>query len=216
MKPVKPRLLLGSLMGMALLLAGLTFFCSGAQARGGGGFIGGSSYGGGGLGGGSFRAGGGWGEGPRGGGVFIGPGGGELVRSPQGGEAFRGPHGANLAKGGLGGEAVRGPRGAEVATGLSGRTVYREPAYRGAEAHMVNAPGNWGPYYGPARNPTAAAAATTLGTGMLVVGLPPGAVARTVGGQRYFFDGGTYYLPCYQGVDLAYCVVPTPTSSVGL
>ena len=99
----------------------------------------------------------------------------------------------------------------EAAAGLSGRTVYREPAYHGAEAHMATPPGNWGPYYGPARNSAAAVAATTLGTGMLVVGLPPGAVARTVGGQRYFFDGGTYYLPCYQAADLAYCVVPDPT-----
>ena len=73
MKPIKPGFLVGSLMGVALLLAGLTCFCSEAQARGGGGFIGGGSYGGGGLSGGSFRAGGGWGEGPRGGGVVIGP-----------------------------------------------------------------------------------------------------------------------------------------------
>jgi hypothetical protein len=46
---------------------------------------------------------------------------------------------------------------------------------------------------------------------MLVNALPSGAVARTVAGQRYFFDGNTYYLPCYQGADLAYCVVPDPS-----
>jgi hypothetical protein len=204
MKLIKPGFLAGSLMGVALLLAGLTFFCFEAQARGGGG-----SMGGGGLSGGSFRAGGGWGEGPRGGGVVIGPQGVEFARSPRGGEAFRGPQGANMEKGALGGAAVRGPRGSEEAAGLRGRTVYREPGYYGG-AHMVTSPGNWGPYYGPARNPAGAAAATALGTGMLVVGLPPGAVARTVGGQRYFFNGGTYYLPCYQGAELAYCVVPDP------
>ncbi len=202
MKPIKPGFLVGSLMGVALLLAGLTFFCSEAQARGGGGSISGGSMGGGGLSGGSFRAGGGWGEGPRGGGVVIGP---------QGGEAFRGPQGATVDKGALGGAAVRGPRGGEAATGLGGRTVYREPGPYGGGAHMVTPPENWGPYYGPARNPAGAAAAATLGTGMLVVGLPPGAVARTVGGQRYFFNAGTYYLPCYQGADLAYCVVSDPT-----
>ncbi len=75
---------------------------------------------------------------------------------------------------------------------------------------MVTAPGNWGPYFGPTRGTAAASGAIALGTGMIVVGLPPGAVARTVKGQKFFFDGGTYYLPCYQGSDLAYCVVPDP------
>ena len=167
--------------------------------------------GGGGLSGGSFRAGGGWGEGPRGGGVVIGPQGVEFARSPRGGEAFRGPGGANMAKGALGGAVVRGPHGGEAATGLRGKTVYRAPGPYGGGAHMVTPSENWGPYYGPARNSAGAAAAVTLGTGMLVAGLPPGAVTRTVGGQRYFFNAGTYYLPCYQGADLAYCVVPDPT-----
>ena len=39
MKPLKPKFVVGSLMGVALLLAGLTCPGSEAQARGGGGFI---------------------------------------------------------------------------------------------------------------------------------------------------------------------------------
>ena len=78
---------------------------------------------------------------------------------------------------------------------------------------MVTPSGNWGPYYGPAgpvRNPAGAAANIALGTGMIVTGLPAGAVSRMVGGEKYFYDGLTYYLPCYQGSELAYCVVPDP------
>jgi len=81
---------------------------------------------------------------------------------------------------------------------------------------MVTPSGNWGPYYGPGYNTAAGAAAAAataavaLGTGTVVVGLPPGTVARTVTGEKYFFDGRIYYLPCYQGSELAYCVVPDP------
>jgi len=213
MKPIMLRSLVGSLVGAALL-AGLTFFCAEAQARGGGGFVGGGSMGGGfvgggGLSGGSFRPGGGWGEGPRGGGALVIPGGGEWVRPPRGGEAVKGPHGGGMVRGPMGGEAVKGPQGGVAAGSLRGRTVYRGPGYYGG-AHMVTTPGNWGPYYGPIQNPAGAAAAVHLGTGTVVVGLPAGAVAQTVRGQRYFFDGLTYYLPCYQGSELAYCVVPDP------
>ena len=58
MKLIKVRSVSGSLVGM-LLLAILPFFCPEAQARGGGGFVGGGFQGGGGFSGGSFRAGGG-------------------------------------------------------------------------------------------------------------------------------------------------------------
>jgi hypothetical protein len=118
-------------------------------------------------------------------------------------------------KGPRGGGVARGPQGGEAATGVGGQTVPRGPGYsRGA--HMVTPSGNWGPYYGPGSNTAGAAAAAAtaasvaLGTGMLVSGLPSGAVARTVAGKKYFFDGLTYYLPCYQGSELAYCVVPDP------
>jgi len=210
MKLITPRSVWASLIGVAWLAA---LLCCGseAQARGAGGFSGGGSrgggfHGGGGLSGGSFREGGGWGEGPRGGRVVITPQAGVYGRTPRGGEFYRGPFGGEAVRGPHGGEAVRGPHGGEVVPGIRGRTVYRAPGYYGG-AHMVTAPGNWGPYLGPAYGPGPAAALTT---GMVVLALPPAAVARTVGGKRYFFDGSTYYLPCYQGSDLAYCVVPDP------
>jgi hypothetical protein len=207
MKAMKLRSCWGGLAGAALL-AGLVLLGSEAQARGGGGGIsggsvGGGSMGGGGISGGSFRSGGGWGVGPSGIGVVVGPRGGEVVQSPAGGTAVKGPRGGGVA---------RGPQGGEAATGISGQTAVRGPGYSGG-AHMVTPSGNWGPYYGPARNPAATAAtaaAAALGTGMLVSGLPPGTLARTVAGKKYFFDGLTYYLPCYQGSELAYCVVPDP------
>jgi hypothetical protein len=75
---------------------------------------------------------------------------------------------------------------------------------------MVTPPGNWGPYYGSSWSPAANAAAAALTVGTVVGALPAAAVARTVAGRRYFVNGGTYYLPCYQGSELAYCVVPDP------
>jgi hypothetical protein len=218
MKRISLGLPWGGLVIMALL-AGLPFFwlCSGAEARGGGGFVGGGFMGGGGLSGGSFRGGGGWAEGPRGGGVIVGHQGGLYGRTPGGGEVYRGPYGAGVARGPFGGEAVRGPKvitgpqGGEVVTGARGNVMYGERGPRGA--HMVTAPGNWGPYYGPTWSyaPAGAGAAVAVGTvGTILNTLPPGAVPRTVAGTRYYYGAGVYYLPCYQGSELAYCVVPDP------
>ena len=209
MKLIKVRSVPGSLVGM-LLLAILPFFCPEAQARGGGGFVGGGFQGGGGFSGGSFRAGGGWAEGPRGGGFVAGHQEGVFPRPGRGGEFFRTPFvEGGMGKEKFGGEAVRGLHGGEAFTGIRGRTVYPELGRYGG-AHMVTAPGNWGPYYGPGWGAAVPGAARALSTGMIVVGLPPAAVAQTVGGRKYFFDGNAYYLPCYQGSELAYCVVPDP------
>jgi hypothetical protein len=191
MKLIRPRSLVGKLIWLALLAgAPILLLCSDAPARGGGGFHGGGS-----MSGGSLRAGGGWGAGPQGG-VYG--------QTPQGGQVYHGPLGGGAVKTPQGGAVVKTPPGGEI----KGRTVYPGPGYQGG-AHMVKPPGNWGPYYGPGYGVTAGAAAG-LAAGMVVGALPPGAVARTVGDQRYFFNGGVYYLPCYQGSDLAYCVVPDP------
>ena len=40
--------------------------------------------------------------------------------------------------------------------------------------------------------------------------LPAAAVARSIAGQRYYYDGSAYYQPCYQGTDVSYCVVADP------
>jgi hypothetical protein len=209
---------------MLALMAGLPFFCfcSEANAQRGGGFIGGGSggggfIGGGGFSGGSFRSGGGWAAGPRGGGFIAGHQGGVLVRTPRGGEFYRGPHGAGVARGPYGGVAVRGPKfvtgphGGEVVTGLRGKTVYGGPGRYGG-AHMVTAPGNWGPYYGPTWSsvPAFAGGGVTVLPGTIFTTLPPGVVPRIVAGTRYYFGSGVYYLPCYQGSELAYCVVSDP------
>ena len=40
--------------------------------------------------------------------------------------------------------------------------------------------------------------------------LPAAVVARSIAGQRYYYDGSAYYQPCYQGTDVSCCVVPDP------
>jgi hypothetical protein len=196
----------GSLVIMGLLVGLPFFFCSGAYARGGGGFVGGGFMMGGGLSGGSFRAGGGWGEAPRSGFVVRGHQEGAYGRVPRGGWV---PYGGGRGRGEFGHEAVRGPVAGEVATGGRGEAI---PGSAGTPkgAHMVTMPGNWGPYYGPAWNAAAAGAAAALGTGMLVNTLPSGAVPTIVKGRRYYHYLNTYYLPCYLGSVMAYCVVPDP------
>jgi hypothetical protein len=222
MKRISPGLPWGSLVVM-VLLAGLPFFClsSGADARGGGGFVGGGSVGGGfigggGFNGGSFRAGGGWAEGPRGGGVIAGHQEGPYGKSPRGGEFSRGPYGEGAVRGPFGGEAVRGPKvvtGPQEGEGVSRGRGNVTSGERGRGAHMVTAPGNWGPYYGPTWSytpPAFAGGGVTVLPGMIFTTLPPGAVPRTVAGRKYYYGAGIYYLPCYQGSELSYCVVPDP------
>jgi hypothetical protein len=216
MKRISLGFPLGSLIVMALLV-GLPFFCfsSGAEARGGGAFVGGGFMGGGGLSGGSFRGGGGWAAGPQGGALIVGR---QEGASPRGGEFYRGPYGAGVARGPYSGVAVRGPKvvtgpqGGEVVTGARGNIISGERGNpRGA--HMVTTPGNWGPYYGPTWSyaPAGAGAAVAVGTvGTIFNTLPPAAVTRTVAGTRYYYNAGIYYLPCYQGSELSYCVVPDP------
>jgi hypothetical protein len=199
-------------------LAGLPFFCfcSGAYARGGGGFaMGGGFHGGGGFNGGSFRGGGGWAAGPRGGFVITGHQEGAYARPFRGGELYQGPYEVGPARRPYGGEAVRGPKvvtgpqGGEVVTGARGNMERGYP--RGP--HMVTTPGNWGPYYGPTytTTPPGVRAQVPVGTvGTIYNTLPPATVTRTVRGTRYYYNAGIYYLPCYQGSELAYCVVPDP------
>ena len=123
-----------------------------------------------------------------------------VVRGPQGGVAVRGP------------KVVTGPHGGQVVTGLRGKTVYGGPGRYGG-AHMVTAPGNWGPYYGPTWSytpPAFAGGGVTVLPGTIFTTLPAGVVPRIVAGTRYYYGAGFYYLPCYQGSGMAYCVVPDP------
>jgi hypothetical protein len=41
--------------------------------------------------------------------------------------------------------------------------------------------------------------------------LPATAVARTIAGQRYYYDGSFYYQPYYQGTNVNYRVVADPS-----
>ncbi len=219
MKRIPYRTLLGSLVVMALLV-GLPFFCfcSEAYAQRGGGFVGGIGFhGGGGFSGGSFRSGGGWAAGPRGGALIFGHQEGAYPRFPRGGEFYRSPYGLGIARGPFGGEAVRGPKvvigpqGGEVIPGARGQVIYKERGPRGA--HMVTTPGSWGPYYGPTWGyaPAGTGARVAVGTvGTILNTLPPATVTRMVRGTRYYYNAGVYYLPCYQGSELAYCIVPDP------
>ena len=74
----------------------------------------------------------------------------------------------------------------------------------------MTASGNWNPYYGPDYGGAAAGAAAGLAVGAVVGTLPAAAAAQSVAGQTYYYDGNTYYQPCYQGTDVNYCVVPNP------
>ena len=66
------------------------------------------------------------------------------------------------------------------------------------------------PYYGPGYRPGYGAVAAGVAVGAVVATLPARAVARSVAGQTYYYDGSTYYQPCYQGTDVNYCVVADP------
>ena len=51
--------------------------------------------------------------------------------------------------------------------------------------------------------------------GAVAVGTVVGAISRAArpvvyGGTTYYVDGNTYYKPCYQGDEAAYCVVQNP------
>jgi hypothetical protein len=107
------------------------------------------------------------------------------------GGSFRG--GGGYATGPRGGAVAVGPRGGAVAVGPRGGAAYRR-----------------GPYYGPGYRPGYGGVAAGLAVGAVVATLPARAYARSVAGQTYYYDGSTYYQPCYQGTDVNYCVVADP------
>jgi hypothetical protein len=95
--------------------------------------------------------------------------------------------GGRFGGGGFSGGSFRG--GGEVAEGPRGGEVAEGP--RGG----VTAEG-------PRGNVAAGTAVRTL---------PDSAFATVLAGRRYYYDGYTYYEPCYDGTDVIYCVVPDPT-----
>ena len=135
------------------------------------------------------------------GGGFVGTG------FPSGGFVGDGFVGSGFAGDGFVGSGF--PRGGFAGSGFPTGGFPGGGGYYGG-AHMVTVPGNLGEYSGPGGGAPAPGVVTPLKTGMLVSALPTGAVAQTVKGQRYFFDGYTYYTPCSQGAEQAYCVVLDP------
>jgi hypothetical protein len=101
-----------------------------------------------------------------------------------------------------GGGYATGPRGGAVAVGPRGGVAARGP-YGGAAYHR-------GPYYGPGYRPAYGGVAAGVAAGVAVATLPARAAALSVAGQTYYYDGSTYYQPCYQGTDVNYCVVADP------
>ena len=41
--------------------------------------------------------------------------------------------------------------------------------------------------------------------------MPEGAVEKTIGGEKYFIDGATYYKAFYSGSDVVYMVTDKPS-----
>ncbi len=50
----------------------------------------------------------------------------------------------------------------------------------------------------------------TVAVGTVVWAISSAARTVVYGGTTYYVDGNTYYKPCYQGDEVAYCVVENP------
>ncbi len=184
LRPVRKSVLVVSLIA----LAAVALLTQDLYARGGGG---GFHGGGGGGGFGGFHGGGGGGGG-FGGGSFRGEGGHQ--------EGFR-PQGDRPGEGGRG-------------EGPDHRPPY-DPNWRRPDNVNVNVSGGgWGPYggggWGAAAAGAVVGAAAGLAIGSAIASLPASAQPLIVNNQNFYYDGGNYYQPCYQGSDLSYCVVPNP------
>ncbi|MDR3569589.1 MAG: hypothetical protein P4L43_16310 [Syntrophobacteraceae bacterium] len=192
------------IVALALTLAGFTSFPANSEARGFGGARGASrGFGAGGFSGGSFRGGGGYATGPRGGAAAVGPRGGAAAVGPRGGAAVRGPGGYGAARGPAGGTAARGPGG----TYVNGRGA------GGAYNANVNVNRGWGAWNGGYYRPGAVAAGVAAGVavGTAVAALPSAYQTVVVNSQTYYVANGAYYQPCYQGAEVSYCVVASPS-----
>ena len=104
-----------------------------------------------------------------------------------------------------------GPRGGAMAEGPRGGVAARGPYRRGRGGWAERGRRFARPYYGPGYRPgyggVAAGVAAGVAVGAVVATLPARAAAMSVAGQTYYYDGSTYYQPCYQGTDVSYCVV---------
>jgi hypothetical protein len=124
----------------------------------------------------------------------------------RGGGGYRG--------GGMGGGGFQG--GVQRPTGGGGSYQASRPVAGGAQYGStyqknvnVNVDNNWhGGRYGYGGVAAGVAGAVAVGT---VVGAISRAARPVVyGGTTYYVDGNTYYRPCYQGDEAAYCVVENP------
>jgi len=97
--------------------------------------------------------------------------------------------------------AAEGPHGNWAAEGAGGQTY---AGYHGG--------GDWDSYYGSGWGGVAAGAAVgaAVGAAATLASLPDYTDPVVVNNQTYYMVGGTYYQPCYQGVDVNYCSVPSP------
>jgi hypothetical protein len=200
---------------VAVLLVALPFFCSEVQAQRGGGGRGwwwrqrwGPR--------GRFRAGGGAGPRPRLGGRRLRRGWWGLV-APGG----RGRLADLAMAGGVGGPGLRRWRLAALVTGLAGvpacghgvgALVWCRRSFRGGGTHNrnVNVTRTGTPTWPWLDRRLAAGAAAGLAVGATVAYLSAAAQPVAVNNQTYYVDGNTYYQKCYQGSQVAYCVVPSP------
>ena len=120
---------------------------------------------------------------------------GRAVRGPRGGAAVRGPRGGAAVRTPYGGAAVRTPYGGAAARGRYGGAAVRTP-YRGA----VRAPVYYGGTRGVARR-------TARRTTRRIYTLPRGYTTAVIGGVSYYYAGGLYYEPVYEGSTVAYVQV---------
>jgi hypothetical protein len=124
----------------------------------------------------------------------------------SGGGGYRG--------GGMGGGGFQG--GVQRPTGGGGSYQASHPgaggAYQGGTYQKnvnVNVDNNWhGGRYG--YGGVAAGVAGAVAVGTVVAAISRSARRVVYGGTTYYVDGNTYYKPCYQGDEAAYCVVENP------
>ena len=162
-------------------LLGLPVLIEEAQARGGG------------------RGGRGGGGGYRGGGM--------------GGGGFQGAQRPSGGAGRQAGSVQRGDAGRRDVGRDAGRrdvdASRRDVTARQRDVNVsrnVNVSGDWHGGYGRYGYGVAGAVAV----GATVAALSAAARPVVYGGTTYYVDGGTYYKQCYQGDEVAYCVVENP------
>jgi hypothetical protein len=133
---------------------------------------------------------------------------GEAYAQRGGGGRGGGYRGGGMGGGGFQGVQRPGPGAGGAYAGLpAGSVSYQGGTYQ--KNVNVNVDNNWrrGRYgYGG----VAAGVAGAVAVGTVVWAISSAARPVVYGGTTYYVDGNTYYKPCYQGDEAAYCVVQNP------